>query len=151
VVICALQAGRLFSAAVYPRDLSTMVDAALSPASAEGDRDDRERLGAWLRAATELEPRSAFQSAAAAREALHAAAGHLIGDDETVRRWLRDVRGLTEPEAEVPAPVVASIALVNVSVARDVAAPVAAPAPDPAPVRHLSRFGRWLSMAANRW
>lgn len=149
VVICALLAGRLFGAAEYPRDLSTMVDAALRPASSEGDRDDRERLGAWLRAATELEPRSAFQSAAAAREALHAAAGHLIGDDETVRRWLRDVRGLTEPEADLPAAVVAAIA--PVSAAREAAAPVVPPAPDAAPLPRVSRFGRWLSMAANRW
>ncbi|MDQ3170638.1 MAG: hypothetical protein M3Q55_10920 [Acidobacteriota bacterium] len=101
VVICALLAGRLLGPEEYPRDIQSIVSDTVRRAGADAGRDDHDRLLTWLRAATEMEPRNAFRSAAAAREALNAVLGHRIGDDEAVRRWLRDARGLP---AEAPEP-----------------------------------------------
>ena len=97
VVICALLAGRLFKAEEYPRDLEALVSEAVRRSCASESREDRDRLGVWLRAATELEPRSAFASADIARQALRAAFGSRLDDTAAVRRWLSAARGVPEP------------------------------------------------------
>lgn len=108
VVICALLLGRVPRTEEYPRDLTALVAEAVRRSCADAPREDWERLGAWLRAATELEPRSAFRSAAAARQALIAVFPAQIGDAGAVRRWLRAARGLEDPApraaAALPAP-----------------------------------------------
>lgn len=99
VVICALLIGRVPRADEYPRDLPRLVAEAVRRSGGDDCRDDRERLTAWLRAATELEPRNAFRSAAAAREALQAAFAGRLNDRAGVRAWLRTARGLDETPA----------------------------------------------------
>jgi hypothetical protein len=99
VVIAALLAGRVPGPEEYPRDVHAFVGDAVRRAAAGAGRDDRDRLAAWLRAATELEPRNAFRSAAAAREALRAALGAHLDGDASARRWLREARGLPPIEA----------------------------------------------------
>lgn len=132
VVICALLAGRLLGAEEYPRDIQSIVSETARRAAADAGRDDRDRLVTWLRAATEMEPRNAFRSAAAAREALNAVLGHRIGDDEAVRRWLRDARGLAD---DVPQPRQAP------------APPPETPAaPAPAPKSLWSRVRGWIGI-----
>lgn len=103
VVICALLLGRVPRADEYPRDLHALVAESVRRSCSGAPRADWERLGVWLRAATELEPRNAYRSAAAARQALAAAFAGRIGDDGEVRRWLRAARGLEEPASPVPA------------------------------------------------
>lgn len=102
VVITALLAGRVPGPDEYPRDVQALVDDAVRRAAARAGRDDRDRLSAWLRAATELEPRNAFRSAAAAREALHASLGAHLDGGESARRWLREARGLPADTLAVP-------------------------------------------------
>jgi hypothetical protein len=131
VVICALLAGRRLRADEYPAGLPAIVTDVVRRIADEAGRDDRDRLMTWLRSATEMEPRSAFKSAAVAREALNAALGHRTADDRAVRAWLREARGLVD---EVPD-----------------AGPPAADAPvfrvePPAPVSFRARLRRWLGI-----
>ena len=100
VVICSLLAGRVFKADEYPRALEALIAEAVSRSCSEAPRQDRDRLGVWLRAATEVEPRSAFPSAAAARVALRKAFGNRLDDTKSVAHWLRHARGL--PDAAAP-------------------------------------------------
>ena len=112
VVIAALLAGRVPGPEEYPRDAQAFVGEAVRRAAVDASRDDRDRLLTWLRAAGELEPRNAFRSAAAARDALRAALPAHLDGGESVRRWLRETRGLPAveeaPRAPAPAPPVAS-------------------------------------------
>ena len=98
VVIAALLAGRPLGADEYPGRLPAILNEAVNRACSGIAGDDRGRLMAWLRAATELESRSAFKSASAARHALRAALGARLDDPMGVGRWLREARGLA-PEA----------------------------------------------------
>lgn len=97
VVIAALLAGRVPGASEYPRDAQGFVAEAVRHAASAVPRDDRDRLAAWLRAAAELEPRSAFKSADAARAALRTSLGGYLGADASARLWLREARGLAAP------------------------------------------------------
>jgi hypothetical protein len=134
VVICALLLGRVPRADEYPRDLPALVAEAVRRSCSGAPRTDWERLGAWLRAATELEPRNAFRSAAAARQALGAAFAARIGDDGAVRRWLRAARGLEEQASSVPASAPAVIP----------ASPPGPPAAAGEAVSWVRRFRGWL-------
>jgi hypothetical protein len=92
VVIAALLAGRVLKSVEYPRDLAAVLSEAVQRACAGVERDDRNRVMAWLRAATEIEPRTSFRSAAVAREALRQGLGHRLDDTDGVGRWLRAAR-----------------------------------------------------------
>lgn len=94
MVICSLLAGRVFKAHEYPRAVDALVAEAVARSGSDAPRQDRDRLGVWLRAATEVEPRSAFKSAAAARVALREAFGTRLDDTASVGAWLRGVRGI---------------------------------------------------------
>lgn len=109
VVIAALLAGRVPGTEEYPRDAQAFVGEAVRRAAFDATRDERDRLLAWLRAAAELEPRNAFRSAAAARDALRAALPVYLTGDESARRWLRETRGLPVID-EAPRPRPASAA-----------------------------------------
>lgn len=143
VVICSLLAGRVFKADEYPRALGSMVAEAMQRSCAGLEVEERNRLGVWLRAVTEFEPRSAFPSAAAAREALCDGFGSRLDDTKAVRRWLRGARGIADPEPASPA--INLPAPEPVSTADAVA--VAAPVPDPQPAQPPagSRLRRWIS------
>lgn len=110
VVIVALLAGRVPGPDEYPREAQAFVSEAVRRATVNATRDDRDRLLTWLRAAGELEPRNAFRSAAAAREALRAALPAYVDGGESVRGWLRETRGLSaipvaeEPQHRLPPP-----------------------------------------------
>lgn len=131
VVICSLLAGRVFKAEEYPRALDALIAEAVRRSCGEASREDRDRLTLWLRAATELEPRSAFPSAAVARQALRAAFGSRLDDTKAVRRWLQSARGIQEPAA----PVIVPPAAVPAAGERP-AEPADAPVP--------SRVRRWM-------
>ncbi len=118
VVITALLAGRAFGEHEYPRALPGLIAEALDRSCAGTTGRERDALGEWLRAATELEPRSAFKSAAFARAALRASFKDAVDDTKGVGRWLRAVRGVEEPK---PVPVQVQ------------APPVPEPAPAPVP------------------
>lgn len=94
VVIASLLAGRILTSAEYPRQLGPILAEAVRRSCAGVDRRDRDRLFVWLQAATEFDPRSVFQSAGRAREALHEALGPRLNDTEGIGRWLRAARGL---------------------------------------------------------
>lgn len=96
VVIASLLAGRILTSGEYPRQLGPILAEAVRRACADVDRRDRDRLFVWLQAATEFDPRSVFQSAQRAREALHEALGPRLNDTEGIGRWLRAARGLPE-------------------------------------------------------
>jgi len=149
VVIAALLAGRVLKAHEYPRDLASIVSEAVERAAADAGRDERDRLTEWLRAATELESRSAFKSAALARTALREALGHRLDDARGVGQWLRAARGVEEVET-VPAPEVVSRELAVESAPVD-PAPVPPPAVESAsealPKAQEGRLRKWLS----RW
>lgn len=98
VVIAALLAGRVPGPEEYPRDAQAFVGEAVRRAAFDASRDDRDRLLTWLRAAAELEPRNAFRSATAARDALRAALPAYLDGGESARRWLRETRGLPAVE-----------------------------------------------------
>ncbi|MDQ3068610.1 MAG: hypothetical protein M3R55_02630 [Acidobacteriota bacterium] len=146
VVLCALLCGRLLRADEYPRDLDAIVSEAVLRSCADAPREDRERLTAWLRGATELESRNAFQSAGAARLALHEALGHRIGDDEAVQAWLRAARGIVMPESPAAGPVAADVPAVMeaqvVNQPQEAEAVIAAQAPLDGGVG--ARVRRWL-------
>lgn len=98
LVIVSLLAGRVFRAEEYPRQLEALVEEAVRRSGGGVEREERDRLSAWLRAATELDSRSAFKTAAAARAALRASLASRVDDPAAVGRWLRAARGLAEPE-----------------------------------------------------
>lgn len=141
VVITALLAGRAFREQEYPRALPALIGEAVERSCAGTSGREREALGDWLRSATELEPRSAFRSAAVARAALRASLAHAVDDTKGVGMWLRAVRGVEESkpvavQAKAPVQVV------------ETPEPAAAPAPDPAPVaKPAAKVRKWLS----RW
>ncbi|HEX6323709.1 MAG TPA: hypothetical protein VFZ36_08285 [Vicinamibacterales bacterium] len=93
VVIASLLLGRILTSAEYPGRLGPILAEAVRRSCADVDRRDRDRLAVWLHAATEFDRRSAFQSAARAREALHAALGPRLNDTEGIAEWLRAARG----------------------------------------------------------
>ncbi|MEX2270811.1 MAG: hypothetical protein WD690_05040 [Vicinamibacterales bacterium] len=136
VVMCAILTGRLFKADEYPRQLEALVAEAVRRTCGGASREERQRLTVWLRAATELEARNAFPSAAAARYALCHAAGARLENTDAVRRWLRDARGIPEPEPaanEVAASSAAPVAMGETPRASDPAAPL------------VSRLRHWIS------
>lgn len=150
VVITALLAGRRLDADEYPRDLQAIVDEAVRKSCADIDPVDRDRLHLWLRGATEIESRSAFASASAARAALREMLGAYLDDDAAVCAWLREARGL--PAAPSPAAVKAAPMRVEAPAPPTVPAPVASNARDEGhedghatPQPTLTRFRRWLS------
>lgn len=102
VVICSLLAGRVFQGDEYPRGLDGLIEEAIRRSCADSPRDERDRLGMWLRSATELEPRSAFPSAASARYALREAFGSRMNDTAAVRRWLLSARGVVDSPPAAP-------------------------------------------------
>jgi hypothetical protein len=108
VVVASLLAGRVLRAEEYPNGLPAILSEAVRRSCAGIDRDQRDRLHAWLRSATELGSIGAFKSAAVAREALREGVGARLNDEAGIARWLREARGMTEPEPEVlarPVPV----------------------------------------------
>ena len=143
VVICALLLGRVPRADEYPRDLTAIVAEAVRRSCSGAPREDWERLGAWLRAATELEPRHAFRSAAAARRALSEAFPTRIGDDAAVRRWLRAARGLEEP-APAAAPVPLAVVPTSTPPPDVPDATSDRVAADGKPQSWIGRFRHWL-------
>ena len=145
VVIVSLLAGRVFREEEYPRKLDALIVEALNHSCAGIERDERNRLSAWLRAATELDPRSTFNSAAQARQALRAALGHRLDDGVAVAAWLRAARGLPEidPAPVAPAPVLAPVPEPVVA-ALTAPEPVAAPPADRAG-KGGKLFRKWLS------
>jgi hypothetical protein len=131
VVIASLLAGRILTTAEYPRQLGPVLAEAVRRSCADVDRRDRDRLFAWLQAATELDPRSVFQSAQRAREALHEAVGPRLCDTAGIGRWLRAARGLPEtPERPRPAAAAST--------------PPEAPPPDAGRPEAGARVRRWL-------
>lgn len=96
LVVVSLLAGRVFRADEYPRQLEALVEEGVRRSCSDVAREQRDRLSAWLRAATELDPRSAFKTAEAARAALRSAMGGRVDDTEAVGRWLRAARGVAE-------------------------------------------------------
>lgn len=145
LVIVSLLAGRVFRAEEYPRQLEALVDEAVRRSCDGVEREERDRLSAWLRAATELDSRSAFKTAAAARAALRASLGIRVDDTAAIGRWLRAARGIPEPE---PAPARPRPQLVAdpAPAAEEPQAPAAAPAaPPPADAKARGRLRSWLS------
>lgn len=125
VVIASLLAGRILTSGEYPRQLGQILAEAVRRSCADVDRRDRDRLLVWLQAATEFDPRSVFQSAQRAREALHQALGPRLNDTEGIGQWLRAARGLPEtpvrarpPAARSAPPQAASPETAVVGVAR---------------------------------
>lgn len=149
VVICALLAGRLLRADEYPRDLEQIVAEAVRRSCRDADRDDRDRLLVWLRAATELDSRSAFPSAAAARQALRAALGHRLDDSAAVGRWLRAARGLPDagPRAGAVRPVMSAVSPVTANETPD----VTGPAPIDATATTAASSGGGLVTRVRQW
>jgi len=96
LVVVSLLAGRVFRADEYPRQLEALVGEGVRRSCGDLAREERDRLSAWLRAATELDPRGAFKTAAAARAALRSAMGGRVDDTGAVGRWLRGARGVAE-------------------------------------------------------
>lgn len=150
MVIASLLAGRILTSAEYPRQLGSILAEAVRRSCAEVDRHDRDRLFVWLQAATEFDPRSVFQSAQRAREALHETLGSRLNDTEGVGRWLRAARGLPEtPERPRPVDDRARPSQESAleSVAPQAAAPEAAPealAPETVSAEAGPRARRWL-------
>ena len=151
VVIASLLAGRVFKADEYPRRLDAMVAEAVRRSGAGVELEDRNRLSSWLRAATELEPRTVFRSAAAARQALRETLGHFLDDTDGINRWLCTARGMPEPApspraVEVP-PVEAPQPAAPVSPAPIVPQAAAPPSTDDAQARPAGagRLKQWLS------
>ena len=103
VVMASLLAGRVLRADEYPRALASIIADAVQRAAPELDREERDRLHAWLRGATELDSRSAFKSAALAREGLREILAPRLDDNTGIADWLRASRGLFEPEP-IPEP-----------------------------------------------
>lgn len=134
LVICALLAGRAFKSEEYPGSLDTLVAEAVRRSPAGAPDEDRDRLRAWLRSATELEPRSAFASAAVARHALREAFGNRLDDTTAVRVWLRGPRGMTEPASGAAAQGAGQSAPV----------PAAADSSDVSRAPVLSRLRQWM-------
>src|SRR5690606_19938811 len=128
IVITALLLGRVPRADEYPRDVAALVAEAARQGGAGVPRDEQERLLAWLRAATELDPRNAFRSAADARAALAGAFGTHRTGVPAVRRWLRETRGLP-PVDERPQPD---------------PTPEPPPAPDVPTASVFERLNRWV-------
>lgn len=130
VVIVALLLGRVPRTDEYPRDVAFLVAEAARRGGASAGHDERdaqERLHAWLRAATELDPRNAFRSAGDARAALAGVFGARPRGPAAVHAWLRAARGL--PPVDVrPA------AVTPETPARPV------PAPEPSVFERLSRW-----------
>jgi hypothetical protein len=151
LVICALLAGRPFKAEEYPAHLDAIVAEALDRSCTEA-ADDRARLASWLRAATELDTRSAFPSAEAARQALRKAVGNRLDDGGAVLEWLRAARGIAEPQKV--APVETPIATQATEPIEVVPAVPEAPAPafthteqlpEEAPSGFVGRLRSWIS------
>lgn len=147
VVIASVLAGRAFGADEYPRRLDALVNEALQHACAGIEREERERIGLWLRAATELDSRSAFKSAALAREALRAIAGPRTGDTAAVGQWLRAARGLPESEPPRMESVRKAASRPKPEAPPPIPAPIAEAVPgavmEPAP--RGGKFRKWLS------
>lgn len=151
VVIASLLAGRAFGAEEYPRKIETLVTEALQHACADDvEREERERLGLWLRAATEIDSRCAFKTAALAREALRAISGPRTDDTAAVGRWLRAARGVPEepvriePVRETATRPAQSEAAAPPPAAEPIVEPVRAGLPEPA-ARGGGLFRKWLS------
>lgn len=109
VVIAALMAGRAFREDEYPRQTAALVNEAMQRSCGDLERAERDRLYLWLRAATELDSRSAFKTAAFARESLRSIMGARLDDTAAVCHWLRAARGMADPEP-VAAPAAPAVA-----------------------------------------
>jgi hypothetical protein len=131
VVIASLLAGRVFTADEYPRDLGRIIAEAVRRSSQGVDRTDRDRLGVWLQAATEFDPRTPFQSAAQAREALRRALGQRVEDVEGIGQWLRTARGVPDSTPARPRPVAAPPPPVRAQVTDPAEPAVTSPPPPP--------------------
>ena len=148
MVITSLLAGRVLKNGEYPGHLPVLVSEAVNRSCVDAGAEDRGRLAMWLTAATELESRIAFRSAAAARDALREALGHRLKDANGVGRWLREARGIIEPAPAAPVLVPAPRPIVaEEKVEASAPKAAAAEAPSTELAQPPGRLGKWLS----RW
>ena len=146
VVIAALLAGRVFRVDEYPRALPPVLTEAVQRACAGVDRDERDRLYTWLRSATELDSRTAFKSAALARQALRDTLGSRLDDEQAIGAWLRAARGMRGPEPVTPAPSVVeqpAAPVESTAVAPSIETPAPSDVTSPRNARSLRRLFSW--------